>query len=311
MSAELLSAAAGWLHFAGLTGVLGAVTARWALLGAALPGGARASLRPQAARTGLAASGLLAVGLGLVLVRQLLEFRDPFVPWTEDLALLLSTPWGGAWRWAAAGALLLPLAFAAALRLDRAGWVAGTLLALLLAAFPPFTGHAAAAEPRTWTLAADWIHVAAAGAWVGTLAVLLLLAGAGRASPTGIPGGAASPGDGGEAGEGDVLPILVARFSPVAMGAVALLAATGLFASGVHVGGWARLWGTPYGRILVLKVVLVAGVVALGATNHLRWRPLLGEASGREGLRRWVYWEVVLGAAVLAVTAVLVRTSPM
>ena len=49
----------------------------------------------------------------------------------------------------------------------------------------------------------------------------------------------------------------------------------------VHLDGVGALVSTGYGRLLLVKVVLVGAVLALGARNFKRLTPKLGEAAGR------------------------------
>ena len=67
---------------------------------------------------------------------------------------------------------------------------------------------------------------------------------------------------------------------------------------------------TPYGRTLSLKLLLVGGVLALGAMNARVWTPRLDTDHGARALRRTAGVELLLGQLVLLVTAILVRTSP-
>src|SRR5207253_556845 len=94
-----------------------------------------------------------------------------------------------------------------------------------------------------------------------------------------------------------------------------LVSAAGLVVSGVvaalsRVATFAALIGTGYGRLLLLKLALVALVVAVGARNWRRIAPALGDDRGTDRLRRGARTEIGLGAVVLAVTAVLVATPP-
>ncbi|GMV06884.1 MAG: hypothetical protein AMXMBFR53_31590 [Gemmatimonadota bacterium] len=293
MVTGVVGAAAGWTLFAALAAALGAVAARWVLL-PAVPEAPEELLR-RAARVGRNALLMGLAGLVLTSVRQFLDFRDPFVPWTEDAhALLAHTPWGRTWHVAVAGALVGAVGLHFAARGARWGWWAATPLVLALGAYPAFNGHANAAEPRALALAADTLHVWAAGGWMGGLALVLLLARGAR--------------DGGRGG--DLLPELVPPFSRMARFSVATLALTGLYAAWLHVEGWGGLTSTDYGRLLVLKLLLAAGALSLGAVNAWRWTPLLGRMEGRTGLRRTATWELAVASLVLLVTAVLVHTPP-
>jgi putative copper export protein len=288
----ILSLVTNLTLFTGLALALGALAARWWIV----PADRAVLLRPSA-RLGLVAGGLLVVALVAVFARQLIEFRDPFSPWSDEARLLLGTGWGGVWRWGMGAALILPVAFLAAARGKGMGWVVATVVTIGLGVFPALTGHAAAGDLRLVTLPADALHVLAMGLWIGGLAVVLLL----------------DRGNGGEreaAGE-SLLPVLIPRFSPLALGSVGVLVVSGLIGSWVHLESIGALFTTPYGRLLGLKVTLAAGVFLLGAVNFRRLLPRLSDAGGSAALRRSATREVALAVLVLAVTAVLVRTSPL
>ena len=78
----LLDAVTGWILFASLAVCTGVVLGKWVVLppaggDSAAPAG---DLRAAAARLGRSGALLFPVALALVFLRQLLEFRDPFVP---------------------------------------------------------------------------------------------------------------------------------------------------------------------------------------------------------------------------------------
>lgn len=290
----MFSAVAGWVLFSGLVLAIGsAITEHIVLPRAAL--GVDGTER-TVTRVGLTGAVMIFIGLILVGARQLLEFRDPFVPWTEDATLLLSLDWGRTWKIALGGSALLLLAsLASAFGLRAARWLT-LVLALALGFFPGFTGHAAGAEEwRTVALAFDGIHVWGAGAWVGCLACVLWIEHAARRLDPSTT----------------TLPRLVPCFSPVAIAGVAALVVTGAFATWLHVPDRATLTGTTYGGTLLLKVVLVIVALVLGAQNARVLTPKLDTEDGVTELRRTALFELALTQVVLLVTAVLVRTSPL
>lgn len=97
-------------------------------------------------------------------------------------------------------------------------------------------------------------------------------------------------------------------FSALALWCVGALVASGTLGAWVQLGSVAALWGSAYGRTLLVKLGAVALVFAAGAYNWRRISPTLGDAAAR--LRRSAALELALGAFVLAVTAVLVATPP-
>jgi len=99
---------------------------------------------------------------------------------------------------------------------------------------------------------------------------------------------------------------LTGAFSAVAVWLVPLIPLAGLGLALELLPDWAALLA-PYGLLLILKVALFAGVMALAAVNRLRLTPALarGEPAALPRLRRSVAAEYALICAVLAATAVL------
>lgn len=291
----MIDVAAGWPLFGALTLLVGVVGARWWVPDGVLRGDDGAS-RPLGLlrRVGVAACALLVAALLAVFIRQLLEFRDPFAPWTEDARLLLSTRWGGVWTTAWVASVAAGAAFLVSGRWDRWGWGLATALVAGLTVFPALTGHASSGETGgPVMIVLDALHVWAAGCWIGGLLLVLLL------------DWSAS-----RAGGSSLLPLLVPRFSRVATASVLILLGTGVAASLALVESPGDLITTTYGRTLSLKLVLVAGVLVLGAVNARVWTPRLDADSGTRALRRTAGAELLLGQLVLIVTAILIRTSP-
>jgi copper transport protein len=176
-----------------------------------------------------------------------------------------------------------------------AGWGARGWLftggALLPAVAPPLTGHAVAMPNAVVGVAFDVMHVIAAGAWFGGLALLSLIA-LPLARRATLPDGPA-PAAG-----------LVRAFTPLALASSGVLLVSGLYAAWIHLGTFQALAGDEYGRMLLRKLVLVAAMAVLGTLN---WR-LFGPRSATGGLtlRRSARLEFALGVAVLLVTAILV-----
>ena len=238
--------------------------------------------------------------------------------------LLLRTRYGQVWLGRVLLLALLALVFsrlgAAARpsrRLRTTWWVA-----LALAALVPLTtslnSHAAALDPRTAPLApvvpmlADWVHLVATGAWVGGLVVLLMA----------VPAGYAAAGPGRRVA---FLAALVPEFSALAAACVAALVLTGVYQAVLHVGSWGALFGTTYGQALVVKLVLVAPLLLLGAFNLLFARPRLARealaverAAGKGGnggrlvraFRLAVGAEAALAAGVLLAVGVITLNQP-
>jgi copper transport protein len=194
------------------------------------------------------------------------------------------------------------------------------VLAVALAATPGYAGHAVTGRWVTLAVVADTLHVLAVSVWLGGLVLLVAVL---------LPGREV-------ARLRDTLP----RWSRLAAGCLAVIVATGTFQAWRQVGTLGALRSTDYGRLLIVKVMLFAGMVVLASFSrdivlHLfsgaRLRPRRavpvvaggaddfapgadtdgsGEARTLRALRRSVWVEVAVGAAVLAVTALLVNAPP-
>ena len=298
--APTLSATTGWLLYAALVAAAGGVTAYWLLIpGLKLPASpVKAWLEEAAWRLGLLGGSFLPVALTLVFIRQMIEFRDPFVPWTEDVDLLLTgTSWGRTWLLGVTGSFLAAAAFALAVRGRRLAWWISGFSVLGLGCFPAFTGHANGTEGlKPLTLMADTVHVWAVGVWVGGLAFVLY---ANR-------GWLAREGKDAQS----LLPLLVPGFSRVAVASVGALVVTGSISGWVHLSGFGDLIVTPYGQLLSLKLILAVGVFTLGFLNWRQLTPRLAEASGQRALTRAATAELLIVQGVLIVTSILVVTPP-
>ena len=139
------------------------------------------------------------------------------------------------------------------------------------------------------------VHQLAGGLWIGTLFMLIAL---GVAPMLVAPFSTER--------RGALAARMVNRFSPLALGSAALLAVFGVITAWLHLKRLDALWTTPYGYALIAKLLVVAGVVALGAWNWRRQKPRLGTEAGAIALRRSATAELALAGVVLALTAVLV-----
>ncbi len=215
--------------------------------------------------------------------------------------LLLQTVWGS-------GLLLAIATLAIAIAGWRAvqsplvkwhtpGWVLLIASACALAWSAAMSGHPAAADQQYVAMLVDALHVISAGGWIGSLALMV-----GVAIPV-LRTANGSPDHGG-------IARVVAAFSPVALIFSAVLGVTGVMAGWRNIGTFNALWSSDYGRLLLRKLVVVAVVAAIGVYNWRRVLPRLGQAIGTSRLRRSATWELVAAGVVLALTALLVATSP-
>lgn len=163
---------------------------------------------------------------------------------------------------------------------------------------PAAVGHTRATEPVWLLVTTDALHLAAGAVWLGGLVglALTLQALSGR--------------------EKDAALVL-SRFSVVAAGLLGLLAVTGTLQGWRILGGWAPLFDTTYGRLLLVKVAIAAVVALVAGWN--RWRLLPAATAGlghsnRRGaalrVRDAVRVEAVLLVVLLGVTGFLTNESP-
>ena len=169
------------------------------------------------------------------------------------------------------------------------------LTALLLASLG-LVGHTQTYDGALWVvhIFADGAHLLAAGAWLGgilALGGLLMLA---RRFPSGEH-------------QANAIAALV-RFSGMGYLAVAILIGSGVINAWMLVGSPERLITTPYGQLLVLKLCLLAGMVALAAQNRFLLVPALQDSkrsldTSLRLLCRNVVGEQLLGLAIVLIVA--------
>ena len=258
-------------------------------------------LTDRVAWIGLGAAFLFLLAWALALAVQVAAFRDPFVPLGDDVEFLLrSTSWGPVWLAQGSVAVVLLLSFR---RLARrripgggeaaegmsTGWRLTTGFILLLPLTQAMQSHAMGETGlvRGLAVGADALHGVAAGAWMGSLAVILLATGRLPCSRS-------------------LLAAQLRAFSPLALLSVSCLVATGVVLSALHLPAIRTLWEEAYGRTLLAKV-LVAGVVfALGYRNWRHGLPEMDEAPAGAGrVRVRSTFEVGVAMVVLGLTALL------
>jgi copper resistance protein D len=178
-------------------------------------------------------------------------------------------------------------------RPDRAvGTVAIVACALALGVLSAGTSHAAARlEGRVLLYLLDVLHQVAASVWIGGLFHLLLTAFS-RRFPS-WPG------------------LLLPRFSALALTAVCTLVASGAALTLSYVDSVGAMAGTAYGMMVVTKIVLLGGLLTLGALNFFEVRRLnRPDQVPAARLRRFVEVEFGVGVVVLLAAASLTSIPP-
>lgn len=233
-----------------------------------------------------------------------------YLPETGDLVLLLASNWmpGVSWQLLATASLVLVFGLAALLlgaRSRTAGMgVAALGSATVALCVPLLVGHTQTVQPVWVMLAADLGHLVTGAFWVGgVIGLLCVLVAARPATPGGAP--RIRP---------NTLVEAVARFSQYALISVIVLAISGTVMAILTVGSWGTLFGSDYGRLLLIKLGIVAAVLLLAAWNRLHLLPRITRQPSEQqqwaSLRRTLTGEAVLLIAIIAVTGFLTNTSP-
>lgn len=228
----------------------------------------------------------------------------PVFPWqTATTKVLFMTRFGT--QWSARLALAVALLWVLRLPVTRRSNRAAVALALLLPLTLSIGSHAAAKPDPLLPILADWVHLAAAGVWVGGLFHFL----------TGLPALRSwhpDPGFKNLSGL-QLTALLIPRFSLLAAISLSLLVLSGTYASILQVGSWAALVETVYGRVLLLKLAIFLPMAALGSINLLFTSRRMKQAAANEDdravpfFRRLLTGEVALG--VLALLSVSLLTA--
>lgn len=180
--------------------------------------------------------------------------------------------------------------------------LAGAVLAAAaVLVFPGVAGHAAQTSPRGLTVSLDWLHLVCGSVWLGGLLGMLVL-------------WRSLPPERRVAG----LAVAVPRFSNVAFVSVLLLLGTGIGETIVHLPVLAALWQTSYGKVILIKIGILAATLPLAGLNLLRTKPGLVAAGGHATLgtaparllRRLVGGEAMLIAGAVFAAALLSSLAP-
>jgi cytochrome c oxidase assembly factor CtaG/putative copper export protein len=155
---------------------------------------------------------------------------------------------------------------------------------------PALVGHSSSGDYHHSAAFSLIVHVVAVSLWVGGLVALTWYAGVSR-------------------GRSSQLPRAARAFSPLALGAVVAVGASGVLNAAVRLYGLSDLVTTTYGRLLLVKVALLVVLVWAGARH--RARTLRDLDAGRpRAFSRLAAGEVVVMAATMGLAVALSRTEP-
>jgi copper resistance protein D len=134
------------------------------------------------------------------------------------------------------------------------------------------------------------LHLLSAAFWLGALPPLwIIAAGANEAQ----------------------IAAAAARFGKLALRVVALLLVAGASLLWMFIAAADKFWNSDYGGMVAIKLLAVAGILALAAWNKLQLTPkLMSRHPGAvASFRRSVLAEIFVGALILSVTAALTTLS--
>jgi copper transport protein len=174
-----------------------------------------------------------------------------------------------------------------------------------IALLPSLGGHTSVQKPVAILLPANVLHVLAMSAWLGGIAVLVFAL---RSATSELEPSQRTP----------LLAGTVARFSALATIALPLLILSGVVQSIIEVGSFPALLDTPFGRSVLIKIVVALAIVGIGFVNRQKLVPALKRAAagntspGRAGvlIRRTLRFELALGLTALAATGALSSYAP-
>lgn len=151
------------------------------------------------------------------------------------------------------------------------------------------TGHAASAQPRYLTMPAVFLHGVSLAFWIGALLPLAFAMRSPRETAVNV----------------------LTRFSRAIPFAVAALLASGLLLATIQLKRLDALWTTDYGRVLAIKLALVAALLLLALWNRLWLTPRIGNGGhARRLMRRSIFTELVLAVAIFGVVGLWRFTPP-
>jgi copper transport protein len=166
---------------------------------------------------------------------------------------------------------------------------AALVLSVGLAGGLSLSGHQATEPNATWLAqAADWLHLVAASVWVGGLVTLAFL----------------------------VWPLAPSLrrdaflgFARLAIALVCAMVLAGAYLALQRLPEASDLWETTYGRLLLVKLAIVAVALTWGAMHHFVVRPRL--AAGNDAkVRPSLVGEASVALVVLLAAAVLTNVAP-
>jgi putative copper export protein len=191
----------------------------------------------------------------------------------------------GAGEGRATGMRIVGLALAALVISSKRGFRALALIGAAIASISfAYVGHMRGLLPNFAPTLLLCVHLLCVAFWLGALAPLLIAA---------------------RDGTDTQVAALASRFGKLALGVVVLLLGAGGSLLWTLIGDAAQFWSSDYGRMMAVKLLVVAALLGLAAVNKLYLTPRLlsGHAKAVIQFRRSLKAEMVIGALILLITA--------
>jgi copper transport protein len=296
-AAPNFSTALRWTELVAVMTLVGAVIFRLFVVPAAgLPDPIAVDAAERARRLAMGALMLFALATLTRLAAESNLIAGTATRWAAMDMVVRGTRWGHSWLVGAVGALAGLVGFPAARR-GRAGWMIAAVGVLGIALSEGMTGHAGASTHRLpLAIATDLAHFLGAGGWLGGLTLVLL---------AGLP--ALRPLNGAERARAGSR--LLRSYHQSAMECVALVIVTAVIAAWLRLGTLDALWTTAYGRILMIKIGLVLVVLGFGVYHSRTVVIHDWHDDTKVRFQRTATVELLVGALIVAVTAVLAATA--
>ncbi|MGA1147363.1 MAG: copper resistance D family protein, partial [Candidatus Nanopelagicales bacterium] len=151
-----------------------------------------------------------------------------------------------------------------------------------------FTGHSGISDGHAAATISLGLHVVAATAWIGGLIATIAFVAAGASGR----------------------PVVLRRFSVLALICVILLAESGLLNASLRMDGPAALITSPYGAIITAKVCVLIVLIGFGWRQRTRVIDRMTDESRTRSLVQLGAWEIAWMGIVLGLSVALARTAP-
>lgn len=142
-----------------------------------------------------------------------------------------------------------------------------------LAATWAVADHAGTGMQVPLSVPSDIIHLSAVSVWIGGLVALITVVLRRPEQSGGSTAAARKARRRFQAATADAADA-VSRFSPIALGCIAAIVATGTYQTWRGVGTFGALFGTTYGRLLLVKIGALCCLIALGNLARVRLRQM-------------------------------------